>query len=283
MALDGVKNFAKVEVSTGYSDTATSIVLSTGEGAKLPDPSTAEYNVTWWNSTDYPDPSDDPNVEIVRVTAKTTDTLTVTRNQESSGASTKNTSGKTYKMVLGITAKMITDIEDNFGGASMTSFVPLPIWGRFTTTNADITVNTTGFTYGFNLPASIIVNKISIITNNAPTISGTLNIGIYSEDGQTKEIDVTTATISSATTVYTTTVSSINLPAGNHWIVVVPNGTTNVQVAVWATGEDNIAVASEPVWRGTQLVTANTLPTTFDPASDISFSSSAKALKIRLD
>ena len=25
--------------------------------------------MTWWNSTDYPDPSDDPNSEIVRVTA----------------------------------------------------------------------------------------------------------------------------------------------------------------------------------------------------------------------
>ena len=111
MALDGVGNFGKVEVSTGYDASATSIVLATDEGAKLPDPSGDNYNVTWYNWTDYKDPADDPNVEIVRVTAKSTDTLTVSRNQESSGASTKNTADKTYKMVLGVTAKMITDIE----------------------------------------------------------------------------------------------------------------------------------------------------------------------------
>lgn len=124
MALDGVNNFAKVEVSTGYDAAATSIVLATGDGAKLPDPATANYNVVWWNFTDYPDPADDPNKEIVRVTAKTTDTLTVTRNQESSGASTKNTATKTYKMILGITAKMITDIEGQLGGGNKTLWIP---------------------------------------------------------------------------------------------------------------------------------------------------------------
>lgn len=108
MSLDNAKNFAKVTVSTGYDAAATSIVLTTGHGAKLP---TAPFNVVWYNSTDYSDPSDDPNVEVVRVTAISTDTLTVTRAQESTSASTKNTSAKTYKMIAGLTAKVInTDI-----------------------------------------------------------------------------------------------------------------------------------------------------------------------------
>jgi hypothetical protein len=108
MALDNVKNFAKVTVSTGYNAAATSIVLTTGHGAKLP---SVSFNAIWWNSTDYTDPSDDPNVEIVRVTAISTDTLTVTRAQEGTSASTKNTAGKTYKMIAGLTAKVInTDL-----------------------------------------------------------------------------------------------------------------------------------------------------------------------------
>lgn len=108
MAIDNAKNFAKVTVSTGYDASATSIVLTTGHGTKLP---TAPFNVVWWNSTDYPDPSDDPNVEIVRVTGVSTDTLTVTRAQESTTGSTKNTSAKVYKMIAGLTAKVInTDI-----------------------------------------------------------------------------------------------------------------------------------------------------------------------------
>jgi len=114
MSLDAVKNFARVEVSTGYDDTATSIALSSGEGAKLPDPSTdGEFNLIWFNYSDYPNPVNDPNVEIVRCTARSTDTLTVTRAQESTSASTKNEAGKTYEMMLGITGKMIEDIDTN--------------------------------------------------------------------------------------------------------------------------------------------------------------------------
>ncbi|MCK5217614.1 MAG: hypothetical protein KAJ93_07480 [Methanosarcinales archaeon] len=109
--VDQVANFKKVTVSTGYNNTATSIVLATGQGAELPDPSGDNYNLVWWDSTNYNDPADDPNVEIVRVTAKSTDTLTVTRDQESSGASNKNNADATYKMILAPTAKTITDME----------------------------------------------------------------------------------------------------------------------------------------------------------------------------
>ena len=108
MSLDPILNFAKGEVSIGYDDTATSIVLSSGDGANFP--SSFSYNVVWWNFTDFPDPSDDPNVEIVRVTARTSDTLTVTRAQEGTAATTKNTGGKTYKMILAFTKKTYDEI-----------------------------------------------------------------------------------------------------------------------------------------------------------------------------
>jgi len=112
LSLDSAVNFAKVAVSIGYSSSATSIVLSAGNGALLP---TAPFNVVWWNFTDYPDPSDDTNKEIVRVTAISTDTLTVVRAQEGTTGSSKNTAGKTYKMIAGLTAKIInTDIPTNF-------------------------------------------------------------------------------------------------------------------------------------------------------------------------
>src|ERR1041385_3972303 len=101
---DPVINFGKVTVSTGYDASATSVVLTGGDGARLPDPATSgAYNLVWYNSTDYPDPADDPNREIVRATARSTDTLTVTRAQEGTLASTKNTSAKVYKMVLAFT------------------------------------------------------------------------------------------------------------------------------------------------------------------------------------
>ncbi len=107
-ALDPIENFAKGVVFTGYNASATSIVLESGDGANFP--STFSYNVIWWNATDYPDPSDDPNTEIVRVTGRTTDTLTVTRAQESTSATTKNISGKTYLMMLAFTKKTYDEI-----------------------------------------------------------------------------------------------------------------------------------------------------------------------------
>lgn len=107
---DNAKNFAKVTVSTGYDDVATSVVLSGSEGVKLP---SVPFNAVWWNSTDYNDPTDDPNREIVRVTAIATDTLTVTRAQEGTSGSTKNTATKVYKMIAGLTALGVNDFLTN--------------------------------------------------------------------------------------------------------------------------------------------------------------------------
>jgi len=113
--LDARKNFAITTVSTGYDDAAVSIDLSTGKGARFPDPATdGEFNLVWWNSSDYPQAADDPNREIVRCTARSGDTLTITRAQEGTTATTKNTVGKTYMVQLGPTKKTIDDIEAVF-------------------------------------------------------------------------------------------------------------------------------------------------------------------------
>jgi hypothetical protein len=101
MSLSTYKNFATATVSTGYTNAATSIVLTTGHGALLP---AAPFNAVWWDATTYASPDLDPNVEVVRVTAKATDTLTIARAQEGTIASTKNTAAKTYKLLATATA-----------------------------------------------------------------------------------------------------------------------------------------------------------------------------------
>lgn len=103
-----VTNFGLVTVSTTYGSGDTTIDLTTGHGSRLPATTGGyQYPMTWWDSTNYPNPADDPNVEIVMVTDRTSDTLTVTRAQESTSASTKNTgSGAVYRMSLGVTKAM---------------------------------------------------------------------------------------------------------------------------------------------------------------------------------
>lgn len=103
-----VENFAKATVSAGYDAVATTIVLSTGHGSRFP--STFPFPIAWWNATDYSDPADDPNREIVICTNRAGDTLTVTRGGESTSASTKNTALKTYRMLAGITKAMWSEL-----------------------------------------------------------------------------------------------------------------------------------------------------------------------------
>lgn len=111
--LDPAVNFGFVQASTGYDAAATSIVLVTGQGSRLPNPATyGPYNLTWWDSSNYSNPSDDPNKEIVRVTALSTDTITVTRAQEGTSASTKNTVAATYKLSLGPTKRLRDTLEE---------------------------------------------------------------------------------------------------------------------------------------------------------------------------
>ena len=113
--LDPAYNFITVDVSGGYSSSDVVIIGDSSNVSFMPNPSTeGEYNMVWWNFTDYKNPSDDPYVEIVRVTAINyiNDEITVTRAQEDTLASNKNISGKAYKMILGFTKKMRDDIEN---------------------------------------------------------------------------------------------------------------------------------------------------------------------------
>lgn len=119
---DPVVNFGKVGVSTGYDAAAASVTLTTGDGARLPQPSTdGAFDLVWWNSTDYPDAADDPNREIVRVTARSGDVLTVARGQQGITASTKNTAGKAYKMQLGWTRDLFTQLAGKRESVSSTT------------------------------------------------------------------------------------------------------------------------------------------------------------------
>lgn len=104
MAFDAHKNFSYGVVATAPSpaSSGTSLVLTAGQGANFPTP---PFNATVWAAGAQPLAS---NAEIVRVTGISTDTLTITRAQESSSA---------RSIVVGdqvaatITAKTLTDAE----------------------------------------------------------------------------------------------------------------------------------------------------------------------------
>lgn len=139
--LDPVVNFGKAIVSTGYSNLDTVILLATGHGSKLPNPYTdGPFNIIWYDSSTYGDPSDDPNVEIVRCTVRDGDILTVTRGQEGTLASNKNTPTNVYNMILSATKKTITDIKTEYeSGVSTHSALSTGVHGVGISTVESIT------------------------------------------------------------------------------------------------------------------------------------------------
>lgn len=179
------------------------------------------------------------------------------------------------------------------GGATCLAVIPLPAVNSLAgnSTNGTYNTNTTQYFYQFALPFGITVNKVSIYGGGA-TVLGTYDITIYSENGQTQEIAVTTANVDVGIT--TTAVSAVALSAGMHWFGFNSNGTANVQVANWAQGATTnafsttnglpFAVTSEPVMCGTATITASTPKANFNPVTDLTINSLSVAAPVfRLD
>jgi len=123
MPLDQVENFVEVNVAGTHSSTETTISLQSGEASNLPDPSGGEFNLVWFDSTNFSRPSEDNSVEIVRVTGRdtTNDTITVQRGQEDTSAVAHDTSDAVYQLILSPTSKVIKDVDAaNFETNSLT-------------------------------------------------------------------------------------------------------------------------------------------------------------------
>lgn len=113
-----IRNFCMVEVATGYDAVATVISLIANDGAKLPDPAAeGSFNLVWFNYSDHKNPSDDPFREIIKVTAKTNDQLTIQRGRENIPSTAKNLLGKIYKLVLTLTKENFDSIVPGWHGA----------------------------------------------------------------------------------------------------------------------------------------------------------------------
>lgn len=126
--LDQVKNFIKFTVPAGYNTSATAITLASADIAKFPRP---PFNLVWCNSTDFATPEDDSEVEIIRVTATASTSITATRAQEGTAARNHNLYAKSYKMMntwtmaqVTATDNAITTLSANLSGHTGTHTFP---------------------------------------------------------------------------------------------------------------------------------------------------------------
>lgn len=183
--LDPVVNFGKVTLAQGYSSGATSIAVVSGEEAKLPATS-AVYNLVWWNSTDYGDPSDDPNKEIVRVTSRTAATLTVTRAQEGTTAVAHDAATKTYKLALHVTKKTIDQIEAKLVGLLKSGFRAHPGANQVITSGVNTVISADNELWDFGAEYSIVTFRFTATTAGKYHVEASLYLGGATVDSTKK-------------------------------------------------------------------------------------------------
>lgn len=176
------------------------------------------------------------------------------------------------------TKNAVYDKIETLSSSSALTFIPYPNLPVATgaSTQTTFSTNTTMSLYQFIIPCNIVVNKISMKSGGTVTTSGTWDITIYSEDGQTQEIAVTTASVSTGDTIVSTAVSAVTLRAGVHYFAINPNGTANSQWYCYTQGANAALgltagllgdVSSEPVIAGTLTITAGTPAVTFTPSA----------------
>ena len=111
MALKYTNN-ASSTIASGINSSATTITLATGEGAKFPTLGSGDYF--------YATLVEAGSTEIVKVTARSTDTLTVVRGQDNTTAASWDAG---TKFELRVCAALIDDINPdyNFDGGHPTT------------------------------------------------------------------------------------------------------------------------------------------------------------------
>lgn len=118
-----------------------------------------------------------------------------------------------------------------------------------------------------NITCNIIVNSISFRVTTV-TSSGTIRIGLYTEDGQNKLFDVASPIINATGTV-TIPVSSVSLAAGIYYIAIVPI-SGNLGIGGGYVNNGHPDPSSLPIYSGQLNVTSGTLPVTFNPSGSFS-------------
>jgi len=114
---DPIVNFFKSTLVGTYSDSDTSITIATGDGALLPDPSTdGAFNLTIFEGVQV---TGSTEFEIVRVTARSGDVLTVTRGAESTTPLTIGSA--THSILMSATKKTFDDINTAIDNVDLTS------------------------------------------------------------------------------------------------------------------------------------------------------------------
>lgn len=161
---------------------------------------------------------------------------------------------------------------------------PQPVYMSPNSSNVYLAGDNSGCVGMFKLENPMEVNTITLIPNSV-SVPGSLRIGIYTEDGQSKLLDQTTGVISVGNSAYTQNLSpGVTLSRGNYYFAVVPIADTELTLYVWlcftAASGTAYTVPGKAKPAGTINVTPGLLPASFNPVTDVTYIDQQHSLMI---
>ena len=144
------KNCARTTINQagGINASATSLTIS--DASRFP--SSGDFLITAWNITEFPNPCDDPNVEIIKVTNVIGNIFNVISRGQEDTVGVSHSNGQAVQML--ITAGTFEEIEN-----AITTSLNIPVIGE------DLTSQIDGITDTFTIANSYISNSTSIKIN----------------------------------------------------------------------------------------------------------------------
>jgi hypothetical protein len=257
-------NLAVSLVATAPSPatSGTSLVVTAGEGTQF---ASVPCNAVIWPAGSVPTKA---NAEIVRITARSTDTLTITRAQEGSTARTVVVGDQ---IAIAITAKTLTDIEDVINGVTEPGDHGYLSWNFdpiiCQSTSTVLGANGTCYVQKLRIDRPTSVTNINtwVLTAGATLTASQCLAGLY--DGSKNLVAVTgdqSATWNSTGhKTMALTGGPFTLQPGYYYVVLMANGTTR-PAFLRATGNAhnaNLAAASSR-WASADTGRTTTLPAT---------------------
>lgn len=243
LTFDDKKNFAYSVIATAPSPAAsgTSLVVAASDGAKFP---AVPFNAVVWPTGVQPTTA---NAEIVRVTNKSSDTFTITRQQESTSARTILVNDQ---IACNITAKTLTDIQAAFTTASVlaTPIGAILVWPTDSAPTGFLlcrgqAVSRATYADLFSLIGTTYGGGDGSTTFNVPDLQGRLAIG-KATSGTIGTLAVTAGSWDHTHGPGTLTVASHTHGPGTLTVASHTHGSGTLQVASHSHGAGTLTVAS---------------------------------------
>ena len=170
-------------------------------------------------------------------------------------------------------------------GADATTEIPRSVIPSTEVSDTTRNVNTRMYFGLVNIAQTITVNKLSFNVSVYNAVAGTMKVALFSQDGGTKLFEITTASISATGLVTTTLSSPVTILKGKYYIAhLSQGGSYSMPYYVYSSNAYNFynLVSGKNYYTGYKTVTADTIPTTFDPTASVTADSTG-CLIARLD